>query len=614
MKHFALVSALDPKRARALTGVALAFASDERWPRATTLAIAGDRPSELVVWGSDDMDVINSERQQVACLFIRGAYDEDGVRLTSGIVLDRVATSGTSSLARIAAPQSVVLAFGQPVRVIAATDRIGLSSVYYASIGDTVAIGSSSRLVAAILGRELDEDALAAYAVLGAYAANDTPYRGVRRLGAGEYVRVNGRGLAVEQYSSTAAPNRAGGDMSCAVSAGVAAVRTGVESCAAAYPEATIELSGGLDSRLILAALLARGYKPIQALTLGEANSPDVSIAAALARRAGIEHRRVDLAGVARLAPQEALAIVDAAGRRRDYSDNCVSLGVLDWVERTFGVAPRFSGQNGELARGFYYPLQPTWPTTADVLSRALVRWRLIANERVSSELLEVGARTAGERHAMTTTQSFLARTGCDWLTATDLLYVYWRMQRWVGSDWSASAQSRVVLAPLFSSAFVGWALTAPPRLKRGSRLLARVLHEIDPELARLPSANGRSPAAMFEPTVKARVSGTPYIARKVAVKLRQRLKDSTKPPVGADGLSRLVLEAMRDEQAGLERVAALPFVSTEYVERLAGGAPASPSTVGLLVALSGLTTDGAQRTHRLASARSHGNLEASPL
>jgi hypothetical protein len=46
----------------------------------------------------------------------------------------------------------------------------------------------------------------------------------------------------------------------------------------------------------------------------------------------------------------------------------------------------------------------------------------------------------------------------------------------------------------------------------------------------------------------------------------------------------------MRDEPLRLERVAALPFVSRQYIERLAeGGESASPPTVGLLVALSGL-------------------------
>jgi hypothetical protein len=45
----------------------------------------------------------------------------------------------------------------------------------------------------------------------------------------------------------------------------------------------------------------------------------------------------------------------------------------------------------------------------------------------------------------------------------------------------------------------------------------------------------------------------------------------------------------MVDERQGLERVAALPFVSAEHVERIALSGRASAPTVGLLAALRGL-------------------------
>lgn len=589
MKHFAIVSAAEPHRAQALGMAARAFGAEDGWPRATVLPVSGPVFHEVIVWGADEADVIDSERREAAVLLARGSYDEDGKRTTPANLLQRVAASGQQALARVAPPQSVLLAFGQPAQLMAATDRIGLSAVYYISDGDRVAIGSSSRLLAAIMGRGLDEDALSAFAVLGAYAATDTPFRGVRRLGAGECVRLLGRDLVVEEYCRQTDPQPAARDLASAVGEGVAAVRAGVEACVAAYPDASIELSGGLDSRLILATLLMAGHRPTEALTLGEATSPDFVIAAALAGRAGLVHRQVDLSAIAQLAPDEALQIVNTAGRRRDYSDNCVALGVLDWVQQYAGFGARFSGQNGELARGFYYPFQPPWPVTADVLARALVRWRLIANERVSSELLDPDVRAAGERRATTTTKAFLEGTGCDWLTATDLLYLNWRMQRWVGSDWSASAQTRVVLAPFFHSAFITWALGARPHYKRGSRLLARVLDAIDPQLARLPAADGKTPASIFDPSIKDRAERTTRTARKVGFKLRQRVNDATKSPAGTDALSRLALDAMRDERLGLERVAALPFVSADCVERLADGRQASPATVGLLAALRGL-------------------------
>jgi asparagine synthase (glutamine-hydrolysing) len=609
-KHFAVVSAAEPELARRLGIAARAFGEQDGWPPAAVLPISGPAFHELLVWGADEADVIDSETRRAAVLFGRAAYDENGTRMAPGAVLRRVAESGRESLAGIAAPQSTLLAFGEPAQIIAATDRIGLSAVYYVSDSHVAAVASSSRLLAAILGWRLDEDALSAFALLGTYAAADTPFCGVRRLGARECARIVGHELIVEEYCGRAEAQPGDRDIAVAVRQGVAAVRASVEACVDAYPDASIELSGGLDSRLILAALLSAGHRPVEALTLGDPTSPDVVVAAALASTAGIAHRQVDLSAIAQLTAEDALRIVDNAGRRRDYSDNCVAVGVLDWVQAFAGGRVRFSGQNGEFARGFYYPFQPPWPTASSVLARALVRWRLIANERASSDLLAPDARAAGERHATATTQAFLERAGGDWLTATDFLYLYWRMQRWVGSDWSASAQDRVILAPFFHSAFITWALGSRPSHKRGSRLLARVLEAIDPDLARLPTADGKTPVSIFDPTIKDRVGHATGTGRKVAVKLRQRVKDATKPPAGADAMSRLALQAMRDERVRLERVAALPFISGEYVERLAEGREASPATVGLLAALSGLVATGPPE-HRIASERLRQDLAA---
>jgi asparagine synthase (glutamine-hydrolysing) len=594
VKQFVILSAGDAGRGEALGETARRFGADAEWGSPDAIRFPGPTFRELIVWGRDEADVLDAERGAAGILLGLGAFDQSGRRLTPRALRERVATSGLDTLAEVAAPQSVVLAFGDPLQLAAATDHVGLSAVYHCDHGGAQAVGSSSRQLAAILGCPLDDDAIGAFAVLGEYAATDTPFRGVRRLAAGECATLGERGLTVARYCAPAAPADGARDEETAVRQGVEAVRAGVDACLAAYPDMTMELSGGLDSRVILAAVLTAGQRPTEAMTLGLPTHPDVVVAARLAAQAGIPHRRIDLSAMADLTRSDALRLVDQAGRRRDYSGNCVALGVLEWVEELTGSEPRLSGQNGELARGFYYPFQPPWPRTADALARALVRWRLMANERVSGELLVPEAAAGGERRAAQTTQALLERAGCDWLRATDMLYLNWRMQRWVGGDWSAAAQTRIVLAPFFHPRYIGWALSASPRFKRGSKLLARVLHAIDPELARLPIAGGDPPVAIFNPRPADRVSHAARTARKVVVKVRQRLTDAASPPVGAPVLADLALNAMADERVGLERVAALPFVSAEYVERVAETRQASPATAGLLAALRGLASNGA--------------------
>lgn len=593
MKQFAILSAKDRDRGAALSVLARAFGSRSGWPEPTGFALDGPSHRELIVWGADADDVVDARKPEAAVLMGLSRFDEGGGRLSPRAILHRVSVSGLQVLADVAPPQAVVLAGGDPPALHAATDHVGLASVYRGSRDGAVVASSSSRLIATILACPLDESALAAFAVLGEFPSTDTPFQGVRRLVGGEHVSFTGAGDGSARYRPPVAPRRAAEDLDGLVARGVEAVRDSVGACLAAYPDATIELSGGLDSRLILAGIIAGGRRPVESMTLGEPGHPDVVVAARLAARYGIPHRQVDLTDMRSLSSAEALALADLAARRRDYSGNAVALGVLDWVEPRAGVRPRFSGQNGELARGFYYPFQPAVPWATESLARALVRWRLMANERASSELFAPEVAAAGERRAIATTVRSLERPGGDWLTATDVLYLEWRMQRWVGTDWSVGAQGRPILAPFFQTRYIDWALSAPPRAKRASRLLARVLNAVDADLAGLPIAGGGSPHALYAPSMVDRSAQARRTASKVAVKLRQRFVESAgKAPVGAPLLAQRALEAMIDERAGLEAVARLPFIRGAYLERLVEARDASPSTVGLLVSLRGLALD----------------------
>src|SRR5206468_1624646 len=95
------------------------------------------------------------------------------------------------------------------------------------------------------------------------------------------------------------------------------------------------------------------------------------------------------------------------------------------------------------------------------------------------------------------------------------------------------------------------------------------------------------------------RVAQIRSTASKVGVKVRQRLKESARAPVGAPMLAQRALDAMVDERLGLEGVAALPGVSREYIEDIFDRRAASPATVGLLVALRGLVRDVGERDSR---------------
>src|SRR4029078_4967485 len=93
-------------------------------------------------------------------------------------------------------------------------------------------------------------------------------------------------------------------------------VRRGVEQALDDHPDLFLQLTGGLDSRVRLAAIPATRRREVACLTLAVPHSPDVELAASLTRRFDMEHRIITLDAVAGWEPAEAHSACVRAVRR----------------------------------------------------------------------------------------------------------------------------------------------------------------------------------------------------------------------------------------------------------------------------------------------------------
>lgn len=452
-------------------------------------------------------------------------------------------------------------------RVVVAADPLGILQLHVVQQARWAACSTSALALASLARAGLDEAALSVFALLGVHAGDETPFAGVRTLVAGQACT-----LASGRADRTPLPAMAvdGGDGD-PVGAGVSAVRASVAAAVAGHDAVHLELSGGLDSRLLLAALRELPVV-VTTMTVGSPGAPDVRVAGDLSRRLGLPNQVVDLAGLGTLSPAEAWELVRRAAAGRDACGNAVGEGVLELVEDRSAQGPRISGQNGEFARGFYYAGQPPWPRPTPALAGALVRWRLTTNDAVDASVVDAGFREAGSARVATLVEETLRGYGRPWLGATDELYLDLRMRRWLGPEHSAASRRHPVLAPFFHPAYLAWARRAAPADKRGSRLCAAVLHRMAPDLAALPLDSGRTPAEMARRDVAGRASALAHSAGKVAAKVRQRLRSTGRPAVGAVSLATRVHEHWRAEPASLEPVLALPFVARGAVEAFLSG------------------------------------------
>lgn len=410
------------------------------------------------------------------------------------------------------------------VRIV--TDAIGLSHIYVAQ-GEGIAVASSSALACAQwLGRGIDADALFGMAQTGSMVDTDTPFAGVRKLAAGASARLAAGVLTVTPMPAPPTPATVD------VGDGARVLRDIMTALAAGFPEAEFELSGGMDSRLLLAALPAEARPQHAGFTIGTAAAPDVRVAAEIARQQGMAHSVAD--------PDAVLATVDLprllarVTHDHQFSTNPLDRVLIAAVGERYR-APRFSGQNGEALRGFYYAGQRLAAMPTRAMALRLVDWRLLANDAVDPVLFAPDF-AARQRAALRDRLAdlVLACRGERWAQKLDSLYERERMQHWCGIGVSGICHERQILMPFFDPRLTAFARAVAPAEKAGARLAARILALLDSALARLPLDSGLAPRALAAGGLASALSRAGAVTKKALRKIGQRLRRQPAATVSA--------------------------------------------------------------------------------
>jgi asparagine synthase (glutamine-hydrolysing) len=471
------------------------------------------------------------------------------------------------------------------------TDAVGLKHLYITSGAGWSAAGTSALVLGAVVGADLDADAIGALALLGFLTGQRTLLAGVERVAAGHDLLLElGRGTPVPHRRSTGTATAAGGPTVVA-----AAVRRGLE----ADPMLGLELSGGLDSRVLLAAIPPEERRGRVAMTIGHPGDADVTIASRIAARYGLDHHVLEPLREVPTDPDVALAAAMDAGRARDHAADALAGQVLDDVERRAPAGARLTGVNGEFVRGFYYAgTARTGAVTRQRVER-LARWRLFANHRTADWLLQPGQLEVHARSLIDEMAARMAPLGATWRTATDEYYLADRIPNWAGPGYSHGATRRPVVAPFLDPAFLAWARRTPVADRAGSRALAVTLAALDPTLATLPLVGGPRPTELARTGAAADVARGRRFAVKAAGKVHQRLRNQRRPPTGAAMLVTTVTRALSSTEVAHD-LRAVPLLSEEGLARLASPSVAlDQPTASLLVNVLGVVrylTDVARR------------------
>jgi asparagine synthase (glutamine-hydrolysing) len=467
---------------------------------------------------------------------------------------------GLPALDDLAPPYRLLIANRTTNALAACCDEFGLGHLFEAEQDGCRFYASSASLVARAIKAPPDRAALIGYAQLGVFAFAATPYQGVTKLPPPDP-------WARQFEASVGSGASLAGDIA-------ESFRNAVQAMLAAAPDAAIELSGGLDSRLILAAMSPEQRRGRRALTLSSPgdDSSDVIIARRIAAANGLAHVIKEAPADQWADPDTLFATLDQASAGYNCMGNPVDKASLLANGEDGDGLIRFSGQNGEILRGFYHPMQPLSAQASDNLRKGLVNWRLIANDRVpdrlfSREIVE-GLIPDSRDHLV----AQLAEFDGEWGQALDRIYLRLRMQGWVGNAASSSLVLRTPLMPFFDRDFIKAALALPASARSNSQAAYRLLAALDPALAAIPLDNDVVPAAVLRPRLSNSISGAFTKLGKLSRKVWQRLSPHPNPVMGSAAVTAAWHRHKGWEQLDFDRLAALGLFDPAALDLLRTG------------------------------------------
>lgn len=339
---------------------------------------------------------------------------------------------------------------------------------------------------------ELDEAAAAEYVLLGASHSEQTVARGITTLPLGHAFDLVGSCVRVRLPAGIWEEARVPASFDAAVEEIYGHLRTVCGEVAAAFQGCTrAALSGGFDSRLIVAGLLACGDHP-ELFVYGDSASEDIPIARRVADRAGIALNVVDKSTLNRRAPPPDLErLVNSAL----FFDGLPNDGVHDpgadqqtRLEQNAGGRIALNGGGGEIFRNFFHLPDRTLHVVDIVRAfyrgfdpKVFRRPRGLASYEDS--LVSSIGRTLGIQNAMA--RQTLRRA------QAELLYPLFRCHHWMGVNNSVGVRHGYYATPLVDLATVRLACQLPLAWKNAGRLESQLIAKLHPGVASQLSTYG---------------------------------------------------------------------------------------------------------------------------
>ncbi len=372
--------------------------------------------------------------------------------------------------------------------VFVITDLMGSRHCFIRTIGDCVALSTSSLLLASL--GDVRPDALGCEEFLrtGAIYEDRTLFREVRKLTPATICRF-ADGVPADSIRywrmSDLDPEAFDGEEA-AQNLGERLIRV-AEQIAGTYRRPVCDLTGGYDSRLVVASFVSAGIE-FETTVAGHDTDPDVVISKGLSKLIGAPNRRFKPDG--EVGPEQ----LDEALRLTDGECDLIQYARVHSLHSrlSFDFDVSVNGSYGEIARGYWWNLLFPKMGRREQLDCRELAARRYAADPCSPDLFPADDRMDIIEHlAMIIGRLNKCLEGWPNTAQMDHAYLLLRMHRWQGRIASATDQIWPCLSPFMFRSALETALQTTVRTRKHSRLVRSLMTMLSPQLAAYPLEHG---------------------------------------------------------------------------------------------------------------------------
>jgi asparagine synthase (glutamine-hydrolysing) len=383
-----------------------------------------------------------------------------------------------------------VIAIGEPREetVYVITDLVGSCHCYWRPSDGGIAISGSSFLLAALEETPLDPVACQEFLATGAIYEDRSLFLRIRKLPPASIYRfVQGVIKSKEPYwqiSEIAADSL---DLRTAEGNLWEVLAESASKIKKVFPSPVCDLTGGYDSRALVAALHA-AHLPISTVVSGSPDSPDVVISKGLAAMARLPHRHLQKSNLPTFDQlQGTLALTDGEYDLIEYSR---IQAVHEELSGHFDIS--INGSFGELARGYWWELLvPRTGSTQPLPAHKVAARRYAVGLYDLSLFSEESRLDLVEHFSGAIDRAIEGLAGRPNTLQMDQVYLRLRMHRWQGRIASSTNRIWPCLSPFMFRSVLEVMLRAHWRARRNNLLIRDMLSKFTPDWANFPLEDG---------------------------------------------------------------------------------------------------------------------------